>query len=88
MPILIQDCRRLVAVERGAVAPADAGEGGGGGGAVRREGRQESTGGDSLLRPRQQDPRQGRTGGCLVIDLYVYVLLLLLIRRSCENAFF
>ena len=68
MVISLQDCRRLVAVERGAVAPADAGEGGGGGGAVRREGRREPAGGDSLLRPRKQDPRQGRPGGCLVFS--------------------
>ena len=60
---LIQDGGRLVAAERGAVAPADAGEGGrGGGGTVRREGRRATPGGNALLRPRHQDPRQGGPG--------------------------
>ena len=66
---LIQDGRRLVAVERSAVAPSYAGEGGGGGGALRREDRRESAGGDAILQPRQQDPRQGRPGGCAVNKL-------------------
>ena len=45
------------------MAPADAGEGGrGGGGAVRREGRRATPGGHAILRPRQQNPRQGGPG--------------------------